>query len=95
MNTRTHFITSDDGSVYERWTDGSTTKIQDGPAITLIHDGYRTYALPKEPTPCGACGAMSGVFINRCGATACCRCDVEDRLLHQTWAGHAAREREV
>lgn len=47
--------------------------------LTLIHDGNRTYALPKEPTQCGKCGAMSGVFINRGGETHCCRCDAEER----------------
>lgn len=47
--------------------------------MTLIQLPDRTYALPKEPTLCGACGAMSGVFINRKGSTSCCRCDVEER----------------
>ena len=49
--------------------------------MTLIHLGDRTLALPDEPTLCGRCGAMSGVFTNRLGVSSCCRCDVEDRSI--------------
>ncbi len=95
MRTSPYYMTSEDFSVYERWTDGSRRHIRDSPSITLIHDVDRTYALPKEPRRCGVCGAMSGVFINRAGETACGRCDAEDRLRAQTRAGHAARAQGV
>ena len=51
--------------------------------ITMIQDGGRTYVIPAEPMQCGRCGCMSGIFLNRRGETACCRCDVEDRTLPQ------------
>lgn len=53
--------------------------------MTLIHAADRTYALPKEPTQCGVCGAMAGLFINRAGSSSCCRCDVEARSLDEKW----------
>ena len=54
-----------------------------GGAMTLIHDGDRTYALPKEPMQCGRCLAMSGAFVNRAGETFCVRCDVDERTVRQ------------
>jgi len=45
--------------------------------MTLIHAQDRTYALPDEPTQCGACGAMSGFFVNWRGETFCARCQFE------------------
>lgn len=47
--------------------------------MTLIHAADRTYALPTEPTQCGRCMSMSGLFVNKCGSTFCVRCDVEER----------------
>jgi hypothetical protein len=56
--------------------------------MTLIMVNDRTYVLPTEPKQCGCCGAMSGAFINRLGATCCVRCDVEDRT-QERMQGHA------
>ena len=58
--------------------------------MTLIHLGDRTLALPDEPTLCGRCGAMSGVFTNRFGETCCCRCDVDDRSIYLKREARAA-----
>ena len=49
--------------------------------MTLIYAQDRTYALPDEPTQCGACGAMSGFFVNWRGETFCARCQVESRFI--------------